>query len=53
MTRTKSPQESTPGARRPYEAPQVSETTRFETLALSCGKVDDSCAYEPPGVGAS
>lgn len=27
--------------RRPYEAPRVSGTRQFETLALSCGKQTD------------
>ena len=28
-----------PHARRPYEAPRVTDTKVFETLALSCGKL--------------
>ena len=40
-------EEETPGAsepttatRRPYQAPRVLESATFETLALSCGKLD-------------
>ena len=38
--------------RRPYEAPAVLDTAAFETLALSCGKLDDGTGLCSPGGGS-
>jgi hypothetical protein len=38
-----------PDSRRPYSPPKVVESTQFETLALSCGKLSAIACFPNPG----